>query len=203
MPPPPPVPKVLGPPRLLHATKVFQVDRQRSPVSVVIAAPKDADFIVTVPELPVARWKARRQAVAITLELEDGGLYRGTVIYSGVPWVTLQGRPKGGKVRLIDGKQLGSDTVGFGKGFKLTLRREGKNLVIALNDQDLLTRPVLTSDVKSISLTLENFDPGVAKFNLGGIFLREWVPATGPAGAPAAGGAAAPAPPAGTAPKPR
>ena len=100
-----------------------------------------------------------------------------TVIHSGVPWVTLQGRPKGGKVRLIDGKKLAPGTGGFMGGLRLTIRREGSNLIVAVNDQDLLSRPLLTSGVGALLLTLENFDPGTARFNLGDITYREWVEA--------------------------
>jgi Tol biopolymer transport system component len=175
-PPKPPVAKVLGPPKKVHGSKLFTVERPRSPVSVNLTAPGEADFLISVPVLPLNNWAPRRQGVGLTLELDDGSLYRGTVIYSGVPWVTLQGRPRGGKVRLVDGKQLSPKSAGFKKGFKLTLRREGQNLVVAVNDEAMITRPVLSSGIKALSLTLENFDTGDARFNLGGIFYREWVP---------------------------
>lgn len=193
-PPVTPPARALGPPRKLHGDKLFTIDHARSPVSVSLAVPRDADFVVSVPELPLKSWAPRRQGVGLTLELEDGGLYRGTVIHSGVPWVTLQGRPRGGKVRLIDGKKLPPASSSFASGFKLSLRREGKNLIVAVNDQDVLTRPVLTSGVKTLSLTLENFDEGQARFNVGGIFYREWGTES-PEKAAGTGPPAAPAPP--------
>jgi hypothetical protein len=172
--------KTLGPPRLLHAEKLFTVQQPRSPVSVSLAIPGGADFVVSVPVNPTKDWKPRRQGVGVTLELEDGSLYRGTVIYSGVPWATLQGRPKGAKVRLIDGKKLAPEAVSFGKGFKLTVRREGNNVIVAVDDKDVLTRSVLSAPVKTLALTLENFDPGDARFNLGAIYYREWGTETAP-----------------------
>ncbi len=175
-PAPPVVGKVLAPPRKVHSAKLFKIERERSPVSVSLAQPGGNDFLTSVNVLPWSAWTPRRQGVGITVELEDGALYRGNLIYSGGPWVTLQGRPKGGKVRLIDGKQLPAGSPAFRQGFKLTLKRDGKNLVVAVNDTDILTRPVLTSAVKSISLTLENFDPGLAPFRLGGIYFQEIVP---------------------------
>jgi hypothetical protein len=177
MPVPPAVkPKVPGPAKKLYSAKLFQIDPARSPVSVSLSAPGTADFTLSVPVLPLRSWTPRRQGVGITLEMEDGSLYRGTVIYSGVPWVTLQGRPKGGKVRLIDGKKLPAENGGFVKGFALGIRRDGANLIVEVNGQEQLRRPVLGSGVKSLSLTLENFDPGAAKFNLGNVFYRPMVP---------------------------
>jgi hypothetical protein len=125
--------------------------------------------------------------------LTDGSLYRGTVIYSGGPWATIQGRRKGERVRLIDGKKLAEGTGGFAKGFRLTVRREGTKLVVAVDEQEILSRPVLTSGIKALSLTLENFDPGTARFEVGGVTFQEWVdpnapvvPLTLPAPQPAA-----------------
>jgi hypothetical protein len=172
--PMPPVQKVLGPPVKLHAGKVFRVARDRSPVTVNMAAPGAADFIVTVPVQGSGGYKKQRQGVGITLELEDGSLYRGTVIYSDAPWVTLQGRASGGKVRLIDGRQLDPGLAGFRKGFNLSVRREGQNLIIAVNGQDQLTRPVLSAPIRQLSLTLENFDVPDARVPLGNIYYREW-----------------------------
>jgi hypothetical protein len=140
-----------------------------------MATPGGVDFIVNVPVAASPRYKKQRQGVGITLELEDGSLYRGNVIYSGAPWITLQGRAKGGKVRLIDGKQLDPEVGGFKKGFELTLRREGANLILALNGQDQLTRPVLTSAVRQLSLTLENFDVANASVPVGNVYYRQWV----------------------------
>lgn len=184
---PAPVQRVLGPPHKLHGSKLFVVQPQRSPVTVNLAVPREADFVISVPLQPLKKWTPRRQGVGVTLELSDGGLYRGNVIFNGAPWVTVQGRPRGGKVHLIDGKQLPAGGASFSGGFKLTLRREGGNLVVAVNDQDLITRPVLTSAVKNLALTLENFDPGSAQFNLGAIYYREWLPGTAPAPATPAG----------------
>lgn len=185
------IPKVLGPPVKLHASKLFRVERERSPVTVHMAAPGAADFVVTVPVQASSKYRSQRQGVGVTLELEDGSLYRGTVIYSDTPWVTLQGRASGGKVRLIDGKQLDPGAAGFRKGFSLTLRREGTNLVIAVNGQDQLSRPVLTAPVRQLSLTLENFDVPDARLPLGNIYYREAVPAQAagptPASTPAPG----------------
>lgn len=175
-PAPPAVGKVLAAPRKVHSAKLFKIARERSPVSVPLAQPGGNDFLASVNVLPWRTWTPRRQGVGITLELEDGALYRGNLIYSGGPWVTLQGRPKGGKVRLIDGKQLPAGSPSFRQGFKLTLKRDGKNLVVAVNDEEILMRPVLTADIKSLSLTLENFDPGLAPFRLGGIYFQEIVP---------------------------
>lgn len=173
--PAPAGPKVLGPPVKLQANKVFQVARERSPVTVNMATPGATDFVVNVPVEGSPRYKKQRQGVGITLELEDGSLYRGNVIYSGATWITLQGRAKGGKVRLIDGKQLDPEVGGFKKGFELTLRRDGANLVLALNGQDQLSRPVLTSAVRQLSLTLENFDVATANVPVGNVYYRQWV----------------------------
>lgn len=178
-PPAPAVPRVLAAPKKVHSAKLFKIARERSPVSVPLAQPGENDFLISVNALPWSAWNNRRQGVGITLELEDGSLYRGNVIYSGGPWVTLQGRPKGAKVRLIDGKQLPAGGLSFQKGFKLTLRREGKNISLAINDQEVLARPVFTSGVKQVTLTLENFDPGTASFRLGGVYFQEVVPANG------------------------
>ena len=172
MPAPMPMP-ALGPPVKVSSQKLFAVEPERSPVSVKLATPGANDWVVTVPLLPQNGWTPRRQGVGVTVELEDGSLYRGTVIYSGQPWVTLQGRPKGGKVRLIDGKQMGLDVAGFGKGFRLMVRREGNTLRIGVNDQDILSRAIMTSPVKSLYLTLENFDPGPAKFPVGNVYYRK------------------------------
>ncbi|HTE20891.1 MAG TPA: hypothetical protein VK689_21205 [Armatimonadota bacterium] len=171
--PMPPVAGVGAPPRKVLEGKLFKVGKVRSPVSVSLAAPRARDFAVAVPVLPSRQWTPRRQGVGVTLELEDGSLYRGTVIFSGTPWVTLQGRAKGGKVRLIDGKQLPPETAGFQAGFKLTIRREGANLTVAVNDEPMLTRPVISADVKAVSLTLENFETRDALFPLGNIFYHE------------------------------
>jgi hypothetical protein len=124
-----------------------------------------------VPLLPSKTWTGRRQGVGITLDMVDGSLYRGTFIYSGAPWATIQGRAKGGKVRLIDGKQLEIGT-GFKQGYKLTLKREGSSLMVLVNDKEILARPVLASDVKRVYLTLENFDPGKAYFPLGNVYYQ-------------------------------
>lgn len=181
-PPAAPPPRVLGPVRTAQAARVFSLPQERSPVTVPLVAPGAADWVITVPVLPDRRSATRRKGVGVTLELEDGSLYRGTVIHSGVPWATLQGRPRAGKVRLIDGKKLAAGAGDFKTGFRLTLRREGKKLVIAVNDQDVLARPVLASAVRSLTLTLENFDPGSARFSLGPIQYRPWE--TPPAGPP-------------------
>jgi len=164
--------QVPGTPKKVHKQKLFVVDRQRSPVSVPLATPDAGDFTLTVPLLPAKSWAGRRQGVGVTLELEDGSLYRGTVIYSGSPWATIQGRPKGGKVRLVDGKQLPPTAAGFKQGFKLTVRREGQNLVVAVNEEVVLNRPVLDSPVKRAYVTLENFDAGKAYFPLGNIYYQ-------------------------------
>jgi len=164
--------QVPGTPRKVHKQKLFVVDRQRSPVSVPLAKPDAGDFALTVPLLPAKSWNGRRQGVGVTLELEDGSLYRGTVIYSGSPWATIQGRPKGGKVRLVDGKQLPPTAAGFKQGFKLTVRRDGQNLIVAVNEETVLNRPVLDSPVKRAYVTLENFDAGKAYFPLGNIYYQ-------------------------------
>jgi hypothetical protein len=164
--------QVPGTPKKVHSQKLFVVDRRRSPVSVPLARPDAGDFTLTVPLLPAKSWSGRRQGVGVTLELEDGSLYRGTVIYSGAPWATIQGRPKGGKVRLVDGKQLPPAVAGFKRGFKLSVRRDGQNLVVEVNDEVVLSRPVLESPVKRAYVTLENFDPGKAYFPLGNIYYQ-------------------------------
>ncbi len=171
----PPMPRapVLGPPVKVYTQKAFSIDPSRSPVSLKLASPGGNDWQVTVPLLAQSAWTPRRQGVGVTVELEDGSLYRGTVIFSGQPWVTLQGRPKGGKVHLIDGKQVGADVAGFGKGFRLNVRREGATLAIGLNDQVILSRAVLTAPVKGLYLTLENFDPGNARFPVGNVYYRK------------------------------
>ncbi len=172
-PPVAPQARVLGPPRKLLTGRPIIVGQARSPLSMNLAVPGQSDFVVSVPILATRGLATRRQGIGVTLELSDGGLYRGNVIYSDSPWVTLQGRAKGGKVRLIDGQQL-PKTQGFPTGFKLTLRREGKLLTVAVNDRDVLSRPLLNSGIKNLSLTLENFDPGDARFNLGSVYYREW-----------------------------
>lgn len=164
--------QVPGTPKKVHKQKLFVVDRQRSPVSVPLATPDAGDFALTIPLLPAKSWNGRRQGVGVTLELEDGSLYRGTVIYSGSPWATIQGRPKGGKVRLVDGKQLPPTVAGFKQGFKLTVRRDDQNLVVAVNNEVVLSRPVLDSPVKRAYVTLENFDAGKAYFPLGNIYYQ-------------------------------
>jgi len=164
--------RVPGPSKKVHAPKLFVVDRSRSPVSVPIASPSDENFIISVPVLPSKTWAGRRQGVGITLEMEDGSLYRGTMIYSGAPWATIQGRAKGAKVRLIDGKQLPPDSAGFKQGFKLTLRRDGALLIVSVNDKELISRPVLASAVKRCYLTLEGFDAGKTYFPLGNVYYQ-------------------------------
>ncbi|MFN3653334.1 MAG: TolB family protein [Armatimonadota bacterium] len=176
-PEPLPAPRELGDPVLLHRTKTFAIEQVRSPVSVTLARPAGDDFLVTVTVRPEPDWRSRRKGVGITLDMADGSLYRGNVIYNGAPWVTIQGREKGGKVRLIDGKQLDPDGPGFRRGFKLTLRREGRNLIVALDDEDMISQPLLESDVRVATLTLENFDRGTARFPLGGIYMRKSEPA--------------------------
>jgi hypothetical protein len=167
--------KVPGPPKKVHAEKLFVVDKPRSPVSVPIAAPSDGDFTISIPIKPAKTWAGRRQGIGITLEMEDGSLYRGTVIQSGAPWATIQGRPKGGKVRLIDGKQLAPTAASFKQGFKLTIRRDGQNLIVAVDDEAALSRPVLDSPVKRAFVTLENFDVGKAYFPLGNVYYQPMV----------------------------
>lgn len=164
--------QVPGTPKKVHKQKLFVVDRLRSPVSVPLATPDAGDFTLTVPLQPAKTWAGRRQGVGVTLELEDGSLYRGTVIYSGSPWATIQGRPKGGKVRLVDGKQLPPTAAGFKQGFTLSVRRDGQNLIVAVNDEVVLNRPVLDSPVKRAYVTLENFDAGKAYFPLGNIYYQ-------------------------------
>ena len=164
--------RVPGPSKKVHAPKLFVIERRRSPVSVPLASPGAEDFIISIPVLPSKSWSGRRQGVGITLDMEDGSLYRGTFIFSGAPWATIQGRAKGAKVRLIDGKQLGPAVAGFKQGFKLTLKREGKNLIVAVNDQEILSRPLLNSPVKRAFLTLENFDEGKSYFPLGNIYYQ-------------------------------
>jgi hypothetical protein len=183
----PPKP-ALGEPVKLHGSKVFSIDRSRSPASVRLAAPGNADFVISLPVLPDGNWKPRRQGVGVTLELDDGALYRGTVIYSGVPWATIQGRPKEGKVRLIDGKQLPPNLGSFKTGFRLTMRREGGTFIVAVNDEEVLKRPIFAAagslpgagqglSVKALHLTLENFDEGAARFPLGNVYYRQAQPA--------------------------
>ncbi len=164
----------LGPPEKLLAGKMIVVAREHSPTTVPLNAPGDADFVISVPVLPLLNWTPRRQGVGLTLELADGALYRGTVIHNNGPWATLQGRARGGLVRLIDGHQITDGLAGFTGGFKLTVRRTGRNLVILVNDLIVLQRPVLGGAVKKLSLTLENFDPGEARFNLGNVYYRPW-----------------------------
>lgn len=173
---PPAVGKVLGPPQKLQSSKLFSVAQERSPISVSMAVPGPADFVVSIPVLPANSYTGRRQGVGITLDMEDGSLYRGNFIFSDSPWITLQGRARGAKVQMIDGKKLSPQAVGFKKGFTLSLRREGNNLIVALDGQDVLSRPVLMSGVKTLSLTLENFDNGAAQVPLGNVYYREWVP---------------------------
>ena len=173
--------KVPGPPKKVHGQKLFVVDRLRSPVSVPIAAPSDGDFTISIPIQPAKTWAGRRQGLGITLEMEDGSLYRGTVIQSGQPWATIQGRPKGGKVRLIDGKQLAPTAASFKKGFKLTIRRDGQSLIVAVDDETALSRPLLDSPVKRAYITLENFDTGKAYFPLGNVYYQPMIPNEVPA----------------------
>jgi len=173
---PAPGPRVLGPAKKLYGTKLFQVAQERSPVTVNLSAPGAADFVVSASLLPVKSWTPRRQGIGFTVQLEDGALYRATAIHSGGLWGTVQGRRRGGKVQLIDGKKVMGNSS-FATGFQLTMRREGKNLIVAIDGQEVAARPVLFSAVKSLSLTLENFDPGAAPINLGGVHYREWVAA--------------------------
>jgi hypothetical protein len=166
-------PRVLGPPRKAHSAKTFSIEAVRSPASVRVAAPGADNWLVSIPVLPLGTWTPRRQGVGVTVELEDGSLYRGNVIYSNGMWATIQGRPEKGQVRLIDGKQLAAGGPSFKEGFQLTVRREGADLIVSANGQDIVKRPVLTSPVKSVSLTLENFDPGSARFPLGNVYYRQ------------------------------
>jgi hypothetical protein len=186
--PPKPPALVPGPPRKLQDPKAHRIEKARSPVTVPLVVPGAADFTVTVPVLASPKYRGGRQGVGVTLELEDGALYRGTVIHSGRLWVTLQGRPRGGAVKLIDGRQLAAGGPGFKGGFTLSLRREGNRLVVSVNGTEHLAHPVLTAPVRRMSLTLENFDAAAAVVPLGNVYYREMVPA------PAPGGEAAPAP---------
>jgi Tol biopolymer transport system component len=173
--PPPVAAKVPGPPRKLLESKVHRVEKARSPLTLTLAEPGAAEFTVTVPVLHAAQYRNRRQGVGVTLELEDGALYRGTVIFSGQLWATLQGRPRGGTVKLIDGKQLPGAQLGFKGGFTLALRREGNRLIVSVNGEDHLAHPVLTAGVRRLSLTLENFDPQPATLPVGNVYYREMI----------------------------
>jgi hypothetical protein len=179
-PPAPLVPRQpRGPAVKLHSAKLFTIETERSPVSVRLATPETDDFVVSVPALPAESWRERRQGIGITLEMEDGSLYRGNVIHNEGPWVTIQGRPEGGQVRMLDHRRLSVRSSGFEHGFKLSVRREGNLFILAVDDEDVLSRPVLEGSVKSISLTLENFDAGAARFNVGNIYYQLWQPASG------------------------
>ena len=183
--PPAPMPmpapqRVLSPAKQLLAAKVRSVPKPSSPLSVLLLSERNTDFVITVPLLASQRWIPRRQGVGVTLEMVDGSLYRGTVIHSDGPWATIQGRRKGERVRMIDGKKLVEGTGGFEKGFVLTVRREGPKLTVVVGDQEILSRPLITSGVKSLALTLENFDPGTARFELGAVTFQEWVDPNAP-----------------------
>lgn len=153
----------------LHGPKLFTIERERSPVSVQVAAPGEADFEITLQVTP-AQQAVRRRGLGLTLEMADGSLYRGTVIESGPTWLTLQGRPPAGKVRLIDNHRLAED--GFQKGFKLLVRRRGERLILVINGSERVSRPLLHSAVSRVMLTLENFDAGSATFPVQVIELR-------------------------------
>lgn len=166
-----PVRQPVEPVKVLAARRVA-VRREVSPVTVPLNVPGAGDWLISVPVLPAASYRGQRQAVGISVELEDGSLYRGNLLVSRGPWVTLQGRSSGGRVRLIDGKQLSPGEFSFQTGFTLSLAREGADLVLSVNGAEQLRRPLLRAGVRRLSLTLENFDPADATIPLGNVYYR-------------------------------
>lgn len=171
---------IWGPAIKLHGPKLFNVEQERSPVSVPVARPGDKDFSIELTA-GAAGQPRRRRAMGLTIDMNDGSMYRGTLIESGPTWLTLQGRPPSGKVRLIDNQRL--DSARFVDGFRLTVRRRGERLILLLDGKELISRPLLHGPVAQVSLTLENFDAGAAGFPLTSLDLHLPVPPPGGAAA--------------------
>lgn len=163
-----------GPAQRLKDAAQYTVAQQRSPLSVALGPAGAGDFAVRVPVLPTPRWAPRRQGVGISLELADGSLYRGTVIHSGNAWATIQGRPRQGRVRLLAGEKLPEETGGFAEGFVLTVQRRGDRLAVLVGEKEVVSRTGLPAPTRALHLTLETFDPGNARFDLGEITIRRW-----------------------------
>jgi len=175
-PPAPTAPPPLGPERQIMTKRFLVVSAQDSPKVVQLPLPTTHDFALTLEVLESQPWKARRQGIGFTLHLKDGGLYRGNLIYAKNAWLTLQGRTGEAPLRLLDGKQLPADAPHFDRGFRLRLLRRGKTLSLELAGQTALSQDIGSGDLRAVTLTVENFDPGLAKVRVGRVLLQETVP---------------------------
>ncbi len=172
---PPGAPQSPGPWKQVRVSRRLRIDLADSPVSIPLVEPGDTDFQVraTMPAQP--GWKSRRQGLGITIQLASGALYRGTVIHNdGSAWVTVQGRAQPGPVRLLDGKRLPAASAGYRAGFELVVRRDAKKLRVLVNGEIQFERPLLIGAVRQVSLTLENFDAGLAGFPLSEVSYQVW-----------------------------